>query len=114
MTLDNTWIKAQDKAKKAGQLLGEVLEKRVQGERPVVLVRPTHLSRNKLIGTRSDLPSAPLRFFMLCFTSPHCRHFLLPEERSQHMSNLSTSSPSLPHLMRTNGQNAAPSLLGDS
>ena len=39
MTLDNTWIQAQDRARKAGQILGEVLEKRVQGERPVVLVR---------------------------------------------------------------------------
>ena len=31
-------MQAQDRAKKAGRLLGEVLEKRVQGERPVVLV----------------------------------------------------------------------------
>ncbi|WVR09722.1 hypothetical protein IAU60_006798 [Kwoniella sp. DSM 27419] len=38
MTLDNTWMHAQDRAKKAGRLLGEVIEKRVQGERPVVLV----------------------------------------------------------------------------
>lgn len=38
MTLDNTWMHAQDRASKAGRLLGEVLEKRVQGERPVVLV----------------------------------------------------------------------------
>ena len=38
MTLDNTWQQAQDRAKKTGDLLGEVLEKRVQGERPVVLV----------------------------------------------------------------------------
>jgi alpha-beta hydrolase superfamily lysophospholipase len=38
MSLDNTWISAQDRAKKAGRLLGEVLEKKVQGERPVVLV----------------------------------------------------------------------------
>lgn len=38
MSLDNTWMQAQDRAKKAGRLLGEVLEKRVQGERPVVLV----------------------------------------------------------------------------
>ncbi len=38
MTLDNTWMHAQDRAKKAGRILGEVLEKRVQGERPVVLV----------------------------------------------------------------------------
>jgi hypothetical protein len=38
MSLDNTWMQAQDKARKAGRLLGEVLEKRVQGQRPVVLV----------------------------------------------------------------------------
>ncbi|WWC65367.1 uncharacterized protein I303_107985 [Kwoniella dejecticola CBS 10117] len=38
MTLDNTWMHAVDRAKKAGRLLGEVIEKRVQGERPVVLV----------------------------------------------------------------------------
>ena len=38
MSLDNTWMQAQDRAKKAGRLLGEVLEKKVQGERPVVLV----------------------------------------------------------------------------
>jgi hypothetical protein len=37
MTVDNSWIQAQDRAKKAGRLLGEVLEKRVQGERPVIL-----------------------------------------------------------------------------
>ncbi|WWC72440.1 uncharacterized protein I206_106402 [Kwoniella pini CBS 10737] len=38
MTLDNTWMHAVDRAKKAGKLLGEVIEKRVQGERPVVLI----------------------------------------------------------------------------
>ncbi|KAK6906789.1 hypothetical protein I203_100776 [Kwoniella mangroviensis CBS 8507] len=38
MTLDNTWMHAVDRAKKAGRLLGEVIEKRVQGERPVVLI----------------------------------------------------------------------------
>ncbi|WVN89593.1 uncharacterized protein L203_104820 [Cryptococcus depauperatus CBS 7841] len=38
MTLDNTWMHAQDRAKKAGRLLGEVIEKRVQGERPVILI----------------------------------------------------------------------------
>ncbi|KAJ9125671.1 hypothetical protein QFC22_000633 [Naganishia vaughanmartiniae] len=36
--LDNTWVQAQDKAIKAGRLLGEVLENRVQGQRPVVLI----------------------------------------------------------------------------
>lgn len=40
--LDNTWVQAQDKAIKAGRLLGEVLENRVQGQRPVVLVRREH------------------------------------------------------------------------
>lgn len=33
----------QDKAKKAGVLLAEILEKEVQGKRPVVLVRPRPL-----------------------------------------------------------------------
>jgi hypothetical protein len=41
MYTDNVWIQSQDKAIKAGRLLGEVLEKRVQGQRPVVLVRAT-------------------------------------------------------------------------
>ncbi|GHJ85206.1 hypothetical protein NliqN6_1608 [Naganishia liquefaciens] len=36
--LDNTWVQSQDKAIKAGRLLGEVLEKRVQGQRPVILI----------------------------------------------------------------------------
>lgn len=40
MSLDNTWMQATDRANKAGRILGEVLEKRVQGERPVILVRP--------------------------------------------------------------------------
>lgn len=39
MTLDNSWVNAQGMAIKAGKLLGEVLAQRVQGERPVVLVR---------------------------------------------------------------------------
>ncbi|KAL7422671.1 hypothetical protein Q5752_001962 [Cryptotrichosporon argae] len=38
MAVDNTWMRATDRAVKAGRLLGEVLEKRVQGERPVVLI----------------------------------------------------------------------------
>jgi len=38
MYTDNVWIQSQDKAIKAGRLLGEVLEKRVQGQRPVILV----------------------------------------------------------------------------
>lgn len=42
LALDNTWMQAQDRAAKAGRILGEVLEKRVQGERPVVLVRDSH------------------------------------------------------------------------
>lgn len=41
MSLDNTWMQAVDRANKAGRILGEVLEKRVQGERPVVLVGST-------------------------------------------------------------------------
>ena len=43
MSLDNTWMQAQDRARKAGRILGEVLEKRVQGERPVTLVRSNYL-----------------------------------------------------------------------
>jgi len=35
MAVDNTWIQALDRAKKAGRILGEVLEKRVQGERQI-------------------------------------------------------------------------------
>lgn len=38
MSVDNVWIQSQNKAVKAGRLLGEVLEKRVQGQRPVILV----------------------------------------------------------------------------
>ncbi|EIW69835.1 hypothetical protein TREMEDRAFT_43510 [Tremella mesenterica DSM 1558] len=38
MSLDNTWMHAVDRARKAGTLLGEVLEKRVQGQRPVILI----------------------------------------------------------------------------
>lgn len=38
MALDNSWMSAQNKAVKAGRLLGEVLAQRVQGERPVVLI----------------------------------------------------------------------------
>lgn len=38
MALDNSWVNAQNKAVKAGRLLGQVLEQRVQGERPVVLI----------------------------------------------------------------------------
>lgn len=47
MSLDNTWMQAQDRAKKAGRILGEVLEKRVQGERPVVLVGPPRSGRRR-------------------------------------------------------------------
>ncbi|EJD46374.1 DUF726-domain-containing protein [Auricularia subglabra TFB-10046 SS5] len=38
MVVDNDWVRACDRAKKAGQLLAEVLRERVQGERPVILV----------------------------------------------------------------------------
>ncbi|QRV99001.1 membrane protein [Ceratobasidium sp. AG-Ba] len=38
LALDNDWIRACDKAKKAGDLLAEVLKERIQGERPVTLV----------------------------------------------------------------------------
>lgn len=38
LVLDNSWSNAQDRAIKAGRLLGEVLAQRVQGERPVTLV----------------------------------------------------------------------------
>ncbi|KAH7337457.1 hypothetical protein B0J17DRAFT_428691 [Rhizoctonia solani] len=38
LALDNDWIRACDKAKKAGKLLSEVLKERVQGERPITMV----------------------------------------------------------------------------
>ncbi|KAG8703810.1 hypothetical protein FRC08_002625 [Ceratobasidium sp. 394] len=38
LALDNDWIRACDKAKKAGDLLAEVLREKVQGERPITLV----------------------------------------------------------------------------
>ncbi|KAG8884282.1 hypothetical protein FRB98_002522 [Tulasnella sp. 332] len=38
MVVDNEWIRGTDRARKAGQLLAEVLKEKVQGERPVVLV----------------------------------------------------------------------------
>lgn len=38
LALDNDWIRACDKARKAGDLLAEVLKEKVQGERPVTLV----------------------------------------------------------------------------
>ncbi|CAE6402826.1 unnamed protein product [Rhizoctonia solani] len=38
LALDNHWIRASDKARKAGSLLSEVLKEKVQGERPVTMV----------------------------------------------------------------------------
>ncbi|KAG8902612.1 hypothetical protein FRC00_008704 [Tulasnella sp. 408] len=38
MVVDNEWIRACDRAKKAGRLLAEVLQKKVQGDRPIVLI----------------------------------------------------------------------------
>ncbi|KAG9009432.1 hypothetical protein FRB90_008345 [Tulasnella sp. 427] len=38
MVVDNEWIRACDRSKKAGRLLAEVLQKKVQGERPVTLI----------------------------------------------------------------------------
>ncbi|CAE6402805.1 unnamed protein product [Rhizoctonia solani] len=38
LALDNDWIRACDKAKKAGNLLSEVLKDKVQGERPLTLI----------------------------------------------------------------------------
>ena len=38
MALDNDWIRARDKARKAGDLLSEVLKEKVQGERPLTMV----------------------------------------------------------------------------
>lgn len=38
LALDNDWIRACDKARKAGDLLAEVLKEKVQGERPVTIV----------------------------------------------------------------------------
>jgi hypothetical protein len=49
MYTDNVWIQSQDKAIKAGRLLGEVLEKRVQGQRPVILVSAVSRSLHTLL-----------------------------------------------------------------
>lgn len=59
--LDNTWVQSQDKAIKAGRLLGEVLEKQVQGQRPVVLASPRFESMRSSLTqcSRSARPSAP-------------------------------------------------------
>ncbi|KAF8684997.1 hypothetical protein RHS04_01055 [Rhizoctonia solani] len=38
LALDNDWIRACDKAKKAGNLLSEVLKEKVQGERPITMI----------------------------------------------------------------------------
>lgn len=38
LALDNDWIRACDKARKAGGLLAEVLKEKVQGERPITMV----------------------------------------------------------------------------
>lgn len=38
LALDNDWIRACDKARKAGDLLSEVLKEKVQGERPITIV----------------------------------------------------------------------------
>lgn len=38
MVVDNEWIRACDRAKKAGRLLADVLQKKIQGQRPVVLI----------------------------------------------------------------------------
>jgi hypothetical protein len=40
MGLDNTWMQAQDRAKKAGRLLGEVLEKKCRVKDPSSLLAP--------------------------------------------------------------------------
>lgn len=59
MALDNSWMQATDRAKKAGRILGEVLEKKVQGERPVILVRPAPTSLlHKTQACRSARPPA--------------------------------------------------------
>ena len=62
--LDNTWMQAQDRAKKAGRILGEVLEKRVQGERPVVLASPSKLDH------RFNLTSVLDWIFTRCIHCP--------------------------------------------
>lgn len=45
--LDSEFSRCRDKAEKAGVMLAEILEKEVQGKRPVVLVRPVFLSPNR-------------------------------------------------------------------
>jgi hypothetical protein len=59
MSTDNVWIQSQDKAIKAGRLLGQVLEKRVQGQRPVVLASSTRSGRE------FDVPADPLLMYRI-------------------------------------------------
>ncbi|KAF8607383.1 DUF726-domain-containing protein [Ceratobasidium sp. AG-I] len=64
MALDNDWIRARDKARKAGDLLSEVLKEKVQGERPLTMVASSLgalvLFRALLVLADSDKPVEPL------------------------------------------------------
>jgi len=64
MALDNDWIRARDKARKAGDLLSEVLKEKVQGERPLTMVASSlgalALFRALLVLADSDKPVEPL------------------------------------------------------
>ncbi|CAE6431108.1 unnamed protein product [Rhizoctonia solani] len=60
LALDNDWIRACDKAKKAGKLLSEVLKERVQGERPITMARALALFRSLTELADSDELKEPL------------------------------------------------------
>ncbi|CAE6451340.1 unnamed protein product [Rhizoctonia solani] len=64
LALDNDWIRACDKAKKAGNLLSEVLKEKVQGERPVTMVASSlgalALFKALTVLAESDEPKEPL------------------------------------------------------
>lgn len=115
MSLDNTWMQAQDRAKKAGRILGEVLEKRVQGERPVILVShggscsASDPCADPRLGRRSaHTPSwKPSSTWHLC--SPQA-----PRGPYQTTSSPRTSSPSLLRPPRKSGRNAEASFRGGS
>jgi hypothetical protein len=95
MYTDNVWIQSQDKAIKAGRLLGEVLEKRVQGQRPVVLVNAESKS---MITSLADL-------FASLLDRPESRssdsvpRFALPELSIERCRPARNRRICLPHLI---------------
>ncbi|QRW26052.1 membrane protein [Rhizoctonia solani] len=71
LALDNHWIRASDKARKAGSLLSEVLKEKVQGERPVTMASVQkskflvyhHANLDGLIGRILSRSSGPIQGF---------------------------------------------------